>query len=106
MADIVVRLHNGADALREFYPAAFQIEEAMLCEAADEIERLRALATMMADAFGDWEEPTHDGTREWCSRFKTYLRGNVVAIATFTEDEWAAVRELCAAANAAGGDDD
>ena len=69
-----------------------------------EIERLTAMATMMADAFEDWEEPTHDGTREWCSRFGTYLRGNVVALATFTEDEWSQVRELFEAAETVGGD--
>ena len=59
-----------------------------------EIERLRALVNMMADAFDNWEEPKHDGTREWCSRFNTYLRGHVVAQATFTEEDWAKVKTI------------
>ena|GEM_PF-6308390 len=70
-------------------------------EAADEIERLRAenerlreLATMMAKAFENWAEPQHDGTREWCPRFNTYLRGHVLALAIFTPEEWQAVRKL------------
>lgn len=47
-------------------------------------EQLRLLLTTVADAFDDWQEPDPDATaREWCDRFSVYLRGCVVAQATF-----------------------
>jgi hypothetical protein len=61
--------------------------------------RFQSELQMIADSFEDWQEPQHDGSREWCGRFGTYLRGNVVAMATFTEEEWAKVRAHFDAAN-------
>ena len=68
-----------------------------------EIDRLRAVLTMVAESFEDWREPTPGSTtREWCERFNTYLRGCVVAQASFRPDQWAALREFMPNAQANG----